>query len=69
MKVRVDEAKCIGCGTCATLCEQCFELVDGISRVKAEVCDSCDLNEVASSCPVGAISVEESKEPEEDPKA
>lgn len=59
MKIKIDEAKCIGCGTCTALCDQCFEVTDGVSRVKSEDCESCDLKEVSESCPVGAIIIEE----------
>ncbi|OQA53218.1 MAG: Ferredoxin [candidate division WS2 bacterium ADurb.Bin280] len=58
MKITVDEVRCIGCGTCAALCEQCFEVVDGISKVKKQECDDCNLEEVAQSCPVEAIQIE-----------
>jgi len=64
MKIRVDEAKCIGCGTCVSLCEDCFEMKGAISHPKnGGICKSekCNLKEVAESCPVGAISIEEEK--------
>lgn len=57
MKIKVNENICIGCGTCASLCEECFEIKGGISHVKKDECDGCNLNDVASSCPVGAIEV------------
>lgn len=61
MKITVDESKCIGCGTCVALCGECFEIKDGVSSVNknAKSCTTCDLNEVADSCPVEAILVEE----------
>jgi len=58
-KVKIDEAKCIGCGTCVSICGDCFELVDGISHFKPGECEDCNLKEVAESCPVEAIIVEE----------
>lgn len=59
-KVAVDEAKCVGCGLCANNCPDCFELNDeGMAKVKAQECANCDLKEVASQCPVEAITVEE----------
>ncbi|MCX6809488.1 MAG: ferredoxin [Candidatus Berkelbacteria bacterium] len=60
MKITVDREKCIGCSTCVNLCGDCFELIDGKSRVKDNVdkCESCDLDEVATACPVGAITLE-----------
>jgi ferredoxin len=61
MKIKVDTEKCIGCGTCVSLCNECFEIKDGKSHPKSEdcKCESCDLKEVASSCPVEAITIEE----------
>lgn len=60
MKIKVDSNKCIGCGTCANLCPARFEMVDGKSTVREAVENcSCDLDEVAESCPVEAITIEE----------
>lgn len=60
MALRVDRDKCIGCGSCVALCPECFELdEEGKSQVIGEECESCNLNDVAASCPVGAIEVEE----------
>ena len=64
MKIKVDENKCIGCGTCVSLCDKCFEIQGTVSHPKNDgicECETCDLNEVADSCPVGAITVEEKK--------
>lgn len=56
---RVDPELCVGCGLCAEICPELFELgEDG----KARVTEGADpkrfgcLNEAAESCPVGAIS-------------
>ncbi|MFZ5800307.1 MAG: ferredoxin [Candidatus Omnitrophota bacterium] len=58
-KVKVDETTCVGCGLCAQACPEVFELKDdGIAHVLKNACNSCDLQEVASQCPVNAISVE-----------
>jgi ferredoxin len=57
-KVIVDESTCVGCGLCAQACPEVFELRDdGLAHVIAQSCDSCDLKEVASQCPVNAITV------------
>lgn len=56
---RVNKEKCIGCGMCATLCPDVFELKeDGKSSIK----EGADLNknedcikQAVESCPVGAI--------------
>jgi len=62
MKVSVEASKCIGCGLCVNGCPDIFELTaDGIAVVKGDADFSspgCDLNDIASQCPVEAISVE-----------
>jgi len=59
MVVKVDPNKCIGCGLCASMCPDVFELKDdGKAHVKgAGACKSCDVEEIAQSCPVQAITV------------
>ncbi len=61
MQVKVDSSKCIGCGLCANSCPEVFELnSEGIAGVKENVdfsAVSCDVKEIASQCPVGAIEV------------
>ncbi len=58
MKVTVDEATCVGCGLCEQACPDVFKLGDdNIAHVLKDKCESCDLNEVASQCPVEAIKV------------
>jgi len=53
----VDKNKCIGCGICAGMCPETFQMdLDGKSEViKNEVTD-CAKN-AAADCPVEAISV------------
>ena len=55
--VSVDKEKCIGCGTCASICEEVFEIKDGKAFVKsgADTSKSC-IKEAIDSCPVDAIS-------------
>ena len=58
--VNVDKEKCIGCGACAAVCPDCFEIIDGVSNVKSQDCDCGEmrLEDVADACPVDAISVD-----------
>lgn len=59
-KCRVNDA-CIGCGMCEGICPSVFEIVDGVAVSKFdEVPDdfAADVEDAASSCPVGAIEVE-----------
>jgi ferredoxin len=60
VKVEVDQDKCIGCGACAALCPDVFEIEsDGKSHVKnAAACAKCDCKAAVDGCPVGAITVE-----------
>ena len=58
-KVTVDESLCTGCGLCAASCPEVFEVgEDNKAHVKSENPGNCDLNQVASECPVDAIKVE-----------
>ncbi|MFA5358271.1 MAG: ferredoxin [Patescibacteria group bacterium] len=62
MKVLVDKDKCIGCGSCVSVCPEVFELS---ANGKAEIKTGADLEahkdkvqEAVDVCPVQAISVE-----------
>ena len=57
-KPKVNEELCIGCGTCESLCPKVFQLQDGKSKVISEDCGDCNCEEVISSCPVSAITME-----------
>jgi len=59
MKITIDEERCIGCGTCESLCSQCFKMENGVAKVVKKECDDCDVKEVAENCPVQAINIEE----------
>ena len=62
MKYKVEEGQCIGCGACAAVYPETFEINDaGVSVVVSnENVDgsACDV------CPVGAITTEETTEVE-----
>jgi ferredoxin len=58
MPIIVNKEVCIGCGACASLCPDTFELnADGRSEPINQDNKSCALN-AAESCPVQAITVE-----------
>lgn len=60
-KVTVDDNLCIGCGLCASTCEEVFMIgEDGKSHPKADSCPvGHDLHAIAANCPVAAITVED----------
>jgi ferredoxin len=56
----VDQELCIGCGHCAEVCPQVFELVDEKSNVVGpDKCGTCNCQEAIDTCPVQAIGWEE----------
>ncbi|MEA3305413.1 MAG: ferredoxin [Candidatus Omnitrophota bacterium] len=58
-KITVDEELCTGCGLCASSCPEIFEMKDdNKAHVIASESKSCDLNQVASECPLNAIKVD-----------
>ncbi len=56
----VDHGLCIGCGACAALCPEVFEIgPDGKSHVKnPDACNTCNCEQARDTCPVGAITLE-----------
>lgn len=72
MKVKVNKDACIGCGACAAICDEVFEINDeGLSEVKVEENSENkeefvsvkeelqdEVRDAADSCPTGAIEVE-----------
>ena len=60
-KAKINKSVCIGCGTCVSMCPECFEMgEDGKAQVK-EGCDGtkCNVEDVANSCPMHAIEITE----------
>ncbi len=58
MAVSVNKNTCIGCGACASLCPNSFELgSDGKAEVINQDEKDCATN-AAQSCPVQAITVD-----------
>jgi ferredoxin len=56
-KIAIDSSLCTGCGLCASICPDVFEVGDdNIAKVIGSAADA-DINEAVSSCPVEAISV------------
>lgn len=57
-KVTVDASTCVGCGLCEQNCPEVFQIKDdGIAHVKAQVCATHNLKDVADMCPVNAIQI------------
>ena len=60
MKVRVDEATCIGCGVCENLCPEVFQIGDDLkAKVLQPETDLECVRDAADSCPTGSIIIEE----------
>ncbi len=57
MAIKINEDTCIGCGLCASMCEEVFEMDDNTmkAKVKVQKDDPC-VQESIDSCPVDAIS-------------
>ena len=57
-KIKVDQEKCIGCGSCTSICPKSFELKDGKAHPKSEEVDEITCEKQAeAACPVNAINV------------
>lgn len=58
-KVVIDKNSCVGCGLCVNNAPDCFEMSeDGVAKVK-EGCDTSNIQEIITQCPVNAITIEE----------
>lgn len=62
-KIVFEREKCIGCGNCAALCPENWEMAaDGKSRAKTTELAALGCNkEAAENCPVKCIKVKETK--------
>ena len=70
MKVIIQRSKCIGCGSCAAICPEFFEMAeDGFSHLKnskrnnegndeLEISELSCIKEAADVCPVQIIKIE-----------
>ena len=67
--IKINEAKCNGCGACAAAChEGAIGMVNGIAKLMRE--DYCDgLGDCLPACPTGAITFEEREAPAYDEQA
>ncbi|MBO8427386.1 MAG: ferredoxin [Firmicutes bacterium] len=56
MKLKIEEGACIGCGSCASMFPEAFEIgEDGLARVIGELNEE-EATQVIESCPAGVIS-------------
>ena len=57
--IKIDEAKCNGCGNCVTSCaEGALRIIDGKARlIKEQYCDG--FGNCLGDCPTGALTIEE----------
>ena len=62
MKVKIDQEKCIGCGTCISIAPEVFEFnADNKAQVKTDAdldAHQDKVNQAKDACPVQAIAVE-----------
>ena len=59
VKVKVDQTRCVGCGMCASLNPEVFEIVNGKAKVKKDVVEKEEVAEIVENCPMQAIEIEE----------
>ena len=59
-RISIDRQLCSGFGSCAELAPDLFELdSQGLARVRVGQSDDPEVFEIAATCPMGAITVEE----------
>ncbi|HDQ93673.1 MAG TPA: ferredoxin [Synergistetes bacterium] len=60
MIVKVNHDECIGCGVCAQICPEVFELDEDAGKAKVIRQGGAECaREASDSCPVGCITVED----------
>lgn len=59
IKIEIDKEKCIGCGACAAICPENWEMKDDgkASPIKTEVKDIGCNQDAADGCPVQCIKI------------
>ena len=57
MTIKVDKEKCIGCGACAAVCPDVFEMKEGKAYVKKANSKEDCVKDAEESCPVQAIAI------------
>jgi ferredoxin len=58
MLVKINDEECIGCGVCAQICPEVFQLDDEVGKAKVVRPQGAECaQEAADSCPVGCIKV------------
>ncbi|MEF2175264.1 MAG: ferredoxin [Candidatus Absconditabacteria bacterium] len=61
MTVKLDSEMCVGCGACAGICEEIFEMEGRIAFVKKQPMNDDELNcakEAMEACCVEAITID-----------
>lgn len=65
MKIKIDESRCISCGTCVALAPDYFELDPNTGKAKAikkVTRQTKQLRAAIESCPVGVINLEKNED-------
>lgn len=60
MQVTIIEEKCIGCGVCASICPEAFEMEEALAKVTADPVPEHaqeECAEAAECCPVQAVAI------------